>query len=159
VRFRAILAPAKIDNRHFAQYQHRMNTRDHSRTYRVFSGTTPVSLHEQKLKACFSERSVQMKSKLRHKNVHRCRRGDESCNCALPHDLAAPIRQTLDARLSALGFEESDRKELQADLRHLRVLRRRDEQVDGFVLKAIITSVLTGFVGALWLTLRTAIGR
>jgi hypothetical protein len=74
-------------------------------------------------------------------------------------DLESSISQTVDSRLIAFGLEEDDRKELLADLRHLRGLRKRTEQVHSFVLKAFITAVLTGALGAVWLGLRSAIGR
>ena len=69
------------------------------------------------------------------------------------------VRETIDEKLVGFGLEEGDRKELQADLRHLRSLRKRAEQVHGFILKGIITCALTCFMGAIGLGLKAAIGR
>ena len=74
----------------------------------------------------------------------------------LRHSIANSVRETLDARIIGFGLEEG--KELQEDLRHLRFLRKRAEQVHGFLLKGIITCALTCFIGAAWIGLKTAIG-
>jgi hypothetical protein len=68
-------------------------------------------------------------------------------------------RHTVDTRLIAFGLEDADRKDLQEDLRHLRGLRKRAEQVHSFILKAVITGVLTGGMGAAWLGLKSILGR
>ena len=74
-------------------------------------------------------------------------------------EIESSMGRIVDARLIAFGLEESDRKELVADLRHLRAVRKRAEQVHSFILRAVITGVLTGVLGAVWLGLRSAIGR
>jgi hypothetical protein len=85
---------------------------------------------------------------------------DSLCNQQrLRREIENSAREILDARLSGFGWEEGDRKDVQADLLHLRYMRQRAEQVHGFLLKGIITCALTGFMGALWLGLKTAIGR
>src|SRR5437588_4887336 len=41
--------------------------------------------------------------------------------------------------------------ELRADFQHLRRWRKSVEQAQGYTFKAIITVIVTGFVGAVWL--------
>jgi len=78
---------------------------------------------------------------------------------AFREEIRSLTRETIETRLIAFGLEESDRGDLQADLRHLRWLRKRAEQVQGFVRRAAITGLLTGVVGLVWLGLKSAMGR
>jgi hypothetical protein len=61
--------------------------------------------------------------------------------------------------LTSFGMNEDDRKELQADFSHLRRWRKSVEQAQSYTFKAIITVIVTGFLGALWLGIKTMVGK
>lgn len=61
--------------------------------------------------------------------------------------------------LNSFGIEEDDRRELRADLRHLRRWRESVEQAQSYTFKAIITVIVMGFLGALWLGIKVALGK
>lgn len=61
--------------------------------------------------------------------------------------------------LTSFGIEEDDRKELQADFSHLRRWRKSVEQAQSYTFKAIITVIVGGFLGALWMGIKTAVGK
>jgi hypothetical protein len=61
--------------------------------------------------------------------------------------------------LTSFGIEEEDRKELRADFVHLRKWRKSVEQAQSYTFKAVITVIATGFVGAVWLGIKTALGK
>jgi len=52
-----------------------------------------------------------------------------------------------------------DRIELRADFQHLRRWRQIAEQAQKYALKALVTVIVTGFVGAVWLGIRAALGK
>lgn len=56
--------------------------------------------------------------------------------------------------LTSFGMEEADRKELRADLIHLRKWRQSVEQAQGLALKTVISIIVTGFIGAVWLGIK-----
>lgn len=49
--------------------------------------------------------------------------------------------------------------ELRADLAHLRRWRRSVEQAQSYTFKAMITVIVTGFVGAVWLGIKATLGK
>ncbi len=51
------------------------------------------------------------------------------------------------------------RIELRADLQHLRRWRKSVEQAQSYTFKAVITVIVTGFVGAVWLGIKATIGK
>lgn len=60
--------------------------------------------------------------------------------------------------LTSIGIEEEDRRELRADFQHLRRWRESVEQAQSYTFKAMITVIVTGFVGAAWLGAKVMIG-
>jgi hypothetical protein len=60
--------------------------------------------------------------------------------------------------LSKLGIEPSDHKELQADFIHLRRWRKSVEQAQSYSLKVVITTLIGGLLGAVWLGIQMKIG-
>jgi len=73
----------------------------------------------------------------------------------LHHDeIDAAILRTIATILTSFGIEEDDRRELRADFQHLRRWRRSVEQAQSYTFKAVITVIVTGFVGAMWLGLK-----
>jgi hypothetical protein len=69
------------------------------------------------------------------------------------------IQKAIVSTLTAFGIEEEDRRELRADLQHLRRWRRSVEQAQSFTFKAAITIIVSGLVGALWLGIKVMLGK
>ncbi|RTL52929.1 MAG: hypothetical protein EKK40_06985 [Bradyrhizobiaceae bacterium] len=72
-------------------------------------------------------------------------------------DLDDIALKTMATLLTSFGIEEDDRAELRADFVHLRRWRKSVEQAQGYGLKAIVTVLVGGFIGALWLGIKMAI--
>jgi hypothetical protein len=53
--------------------------------------------------------------------------------------------------LTSFGIEEEDRLELRRDFRHLRSWRRSVEQAQSITFRIVVTTIVTGLVGAVWL--------
>src|ERR1700694_1516134 len=75
------------------------------------------------------------------------------------NDIDAVILRTIATILTSFGIEEEDRKELRADFQHLRRWRRSVEQAQSYTFKAVITVIVTGFVGAVWLGIKVMLGK
>lgn len=69
------------------------------------------------------------------------------------------IQKAIVSTLAAFGIEEEDRRDLRADLQHLRRWRRSVEQAQSFTFKAVITIIVSGIVGALWLGVKVMLGK
>lgn len=69
------------------------------------------------------------------------------------------VQRAVAAILTSFGIEEEDRKELRADLQHLRRWRRSVEQAQSYTFKAVITVIVTGLVGAAWLGAKVMLGK
>jgi hypothetical protein len=74
-------------------------------------------------------------------------------------DIEAAVLKTVATILSSFGIEDEDRRELRADLQHLRRWRRSVEQAQSYTFKAVITVIVTGFVGAVWLGIKATLGK
>jgi hypothetical protein len=61
--------------------------------------------------------------------------------------------------LTSFGIFDEDRKEMRADFQHLRRWRKSMEEAKSSTLKAIITLIVAGFVGAVWLGVKTMFGK
>ncbi|MHC2867997.1 hypothetical protein ACVIYH_009130 [Bradyrhizobium diazoefficiens] len=61
--------------------------------------------------------------------------------------------------LTSFGIDEEDRKELKSDFIHLRKWRKSVEQAQSYTFKAVITVIATGFVGAVWMGIKAALGK
>jgi hypothetical protein len=57
------------------------------------------------------------------------------------------------------GVWEECEEELRADFQHLRRWRKSVEQAQSFTFKAMITIIVTGFVGAVWLGVKVMLGK
>jgi hypothetical protein len=64
------------------------------------------------------------------------------------------VLKTIATILTSFGIEEEDRMELRADFQHLRRWRRSVEQAQSYTFKAVITVIVTGLVGAVWLGIK-----
>ena len=74
-------------------------------------------------------------------------------------DIDAVVLRTIATILTSFGIEEEDRRELRADFQHLRRWRRSVEQAQSYTFKAVITVIVTGLVGAVWLGVKVMIGK
>jgi len=75
------------------------------------------------------------------------------------NDIDAVVLKTIATILTSFGIEEEDRKELQADFRHLRRWRKSVEQVERVGWGTIVTVIVTGALGALWVGIKTLLGK
>ena len=74
-------------------------------------------------------------------------------------EIDALVIRTIATILTSFGIEEEDRKELRADFQHLRRWRKSVEQAQSYTFKAVITVIVTGFVGAVWLGVKVMLGK
>ncbi|MGJ5022324.1 hypothetical protein [Bradyrhizobium oligotrophicum] len=61
--------------------------------------------------------------------------------------------------LTSFGIEEDDKKELRADFVHLRKWRKSVEQAQSLTFKAVLTVIVSGLAGAVWLGFKAALGK
>ena len=71
----------------------------------------------------------------------------------------AIVLKTVASVLASFGIEDDDRKELKADLQHLRRWRKSVEQAQSYTFKAVITVLATGLMGAVWLGVKVVLGK
>jgi hypothetical protein len=74
-------------------------------------------------------------------------------------EIDALILRTIATILTSFGIEEEDRKEMRADFQHLRRWRKSVEQAQSYTFKAVITIIVTGLVGAVWLGVKVMLGK
>ena len=74
-------------------------------------------------------------------------------------DIDAVVDRAITTVLASFGIEEEDRRELRSDFQHLRRWRKSVEQAQGFTFKAVITVIVAGFLGAVWLGIKAMLGR
>jgi hypothetical protein len=67
--------------------------------------------------------------------------------------------KTVAGILTSFGIYDEDRTEMRADFQHLRRWRKSMEQAQSYTCKAIITLVVTGFVGAVGLGVKAMLGK
>jgi hypothetical protein len=72
-------------------------------------------------------------------------------------DIEVVVLKTVATILSSFGLEDEDRRELRADLQHLRRWRKSVEQAQSYTFKAVISVIATGFVGAVWLGIKSTL--
>lgn len=75
------------------------------------------------------------------------------------HVLDDVATRTVATVLTSFGLNADDKRELRADLIHLRRWRKSVEQAQGMTVKAVIVVIVSGFAGALWLGLKTLLAR
>lgn len=74
-------------------------------------------------------------------------------------NINAIVLKAVASVLASFGIEDDDRRELRADLQHLRRWRRSVEQAQSYTLKAVITMIATGLMGAVWLGVKVVLGK
>jgi hypothetical protein len=75
------------------------------------------------------------------------------------NDADEVVLRTISTILTSFGIEEEDRVELRRDFEHLRRWRKSVEQAQGYTFKVIVTAIVGGLVGALWLGIKLAVGK
>ena len=74
-------------------------------------------------------------------------------------DIEAVVDRAITTVLTSFGIEEDDRRELRADFQHLRRWRKSVEHAQSYTFKAVITIIVAGFLGAIWLGAKSMLGR
>ena len=74
-------------------------------------------------------------------------------------DIDAIVLRAVATTLTSFGIEEEDRRDLRADLQHLRRWRKSVEQAQSYTFKAVVTVIATGLVGAVWLGVKVVLGK
>ena len=67
--------------------------------------------------------------------------------------------KTISTILTSFGIEEEDRVELRADFQHLRRWRKATEQAEKAGWRAIVTVLITGICGLIWLGIQVKFGK
>lgn len=75
------------------------------------------------------------------------------------NDVDEVVLRTIATILTSFGIEEEDRVEIRADFVHLRKWRKSTEAAQGLAFKVIITALVTGIAGAIWLGLKAMLGK
>ncbi|MET0868050.1 MAG: hypothetical protein ABWY35_08105 [Pseudorhodoplanes sp.] len=74
-------------------------------------------------------------------------------------EIDAVVLRAIATILTSFGIEEEDRRELKADFQHLRRWRKSVEQAQSYTFKAVITIIVSGFVGAVWLGVKAVLSK
>jgi hypothetical protein len=74
-------------------------------------------------------------------------------------ELDAIVLRAIATTLTSLGIEDEDRRELRADFQHLRRWRKSVEEAQSYTFKAVISVIVAGFVGAVWLGIKVMLGK
>ena len=74
-------------------------------------------------------------------------------------EIDAIALKTIATVLTSFGINEDDRRELRADFSHLRRWRKSVEQAQNYTFRAVITVIVTGFLGAVWLGIKAIFGK
>jgi hypothetical protein len=74
-------------------------------------------------------------------------------------DIDAIVLRAIATILTSFGIEDEDRKELRADFQHLRRWRKSVEQAQSYTFKAVITVIVAGLLGAVWLGVKVVLGK
>lgn len=74
-------------------------------------------------------------------------------------DIDNVVVKTVVALLTSFGLDEDDRKELRLDFQHLRKWRKSVDQAQTLTFKVVLTAILTGLIGAVWLGFKMLAGK
>jgi len=69
------------------------------------------------------------------------------------------ITNEISSVLLSFGIEGDDKRELRADFMRRRRWRKSVQQAQGYTVRATVTAMIGGELGALWLGVRAAIGK
>jgi ABC-type transporter Mla maintaining outer membrane lipid asymmetry permease subunit MlaE len=76
-----------------------------------------------------------------------------------PNARENPPTGILNGPVKSIGNSLKYIGELRADFQHLRRWRKSVEQAQSYTFKAVITIIVTGFVGAVWLGVKVMLGK
>ena len=76
-----------------------------------------------------------------------------------PDSIDAIVLKAVASVLASFGIEDDDRKEVRADLLHLRRWRKSVEKAQSYTFKAVITVIATGLMVAGWLGVKVVLGK
>ncbi len=74
-------------------------------------------------------------------------------------DIDDVVIRTIVTMLTSFGIEEEDRIELRRDFAHLRKWRKSVEQTQSLTIKVVVTAIVSGVLGAVWLGLKTLLAK
>ena len=74
-------------------------------------------------------------------------------------DIDAVVLKAVTTTLTSFGIDEEDRKEIRADFQHVRRWRRSVEQAQSYISKVVLTVIVTGLAGAVWLGIKATLGK
>lgn len=75
------------------------------------------------------------------------------------NDADEVVLKTIATILTSFGIDEQDRVELRADFQHLRRWRRSTEQITSYGWRAVVTILVTGVCGMIWLGFKVLLGK
>jgi hypothetical protein len=61
--------------------------------------------------------------------------------------------------LVSFGIDQSDAKEIKTDFQFLRRFRKGTDEMQSYTMRAVITAVIGGVLGAVWLGFKTMMGK
>jgi hypothetical protein len=73
--------------------------------------------------------------------------------------VSTAVRKEITGVLESFGIERDDKKELRADFHHLRRWRKSVEQAQSYTVRAVITAIVGGVLGAVWLGVKGWLGK
>jgi hypothetical protein len=74
-------------------------------------------------------------------------------------DIDTVVLKTIATILTSFGIEDEDRKELQADFRHLRKWRKSVESAQSLTFKVVVGTLVSGFLAAVWMGVKVMLGK
>lgn len=74
-------------------------------------------------------------------------------------DIDDVVLKTVINLMTSFGFEEDERKELRKDFTHLRKWRVSVEGAQTLTFRVIVGTIVSGFLAALWLGFKFALGK
>lgn len=75
------------------------------------------------------------------------------------NDADEVVLRTIATILTSFGIDEQDRIELRTDFQHLRRWRKATEQVERAGWRALMTILVTGICGLIWLGVQAKFGK
>lgn len=73
--------------------------------------------------------------------------------------VSTAVRKEISGVLASFGIDDDDHKELREDFRHLRRWRKSVEQVQSYTVRAVITAVVGGLLGGVWMGVKALMGK
>jgi len=74
-------------------------------------------------------------------------------------DIDKVALKTIATLLTSFGIDENDRVELKADFSHLRRWRKSVEQTQTYAFKTVVTVLVGGLLGVIWLGIKTMLAK